>query len=61
MYKVEVNTFGDPENAWNSNALNFETVEDAKVYGSDLFSRWTSVKYWRVVDEAKTVVYTTGV
>ena len=50
-YKVEVNTAGDPEDAWNNNALRFDTEEEAKVYGKDLFMHWTAVKHWRVVPE----------
>ena len=49
-YKVEVNTAGDPQDAWTSNALTFDTIDEAENYARDLTARWTAVKDWRVVD-----------
>lgn len=46
-YKVEV--IADDSGEWVSNALRFPTEEKAKKYAKDLFSRWTSVREWRVV------------
>src|SRR5215472_1149589 len=40
-YKVEV--IADSSGQWCSNALRFATEEEAKVYGDDLFMRWTAV------------------
>ena len=49
-FKVEVNTYGDPIDAWTSNALRFDTTHEAVDYARDLHSRWTAVKYWRIYD-----------
>ena len=40
-YKLEVKTVGDK--TWSSNALRFATIEEANIYGKDLFHRWTAV------------------
>jgi len=48
-YKVEVTTAGDG-GSYASNALRFADFENAKDYGLDLFSRWTAVTAWRVVE-----------
>jgi len=45
-YKVEV--IADSSGKWCSNALRFATEAEAKVYGDDLFMRWTAVREWRV-------------
>ena len=47
-YKAEV--LADDSGQWVSNALRFPTRERAEEYAKDLFSRWTSVREWRVVD-----------
>ena len=46
-YKVEVQA--DNTGTWASNSLTFDTEEQAKDYGRDLFMRWTAVREWRVV------------
>jgi hypothetical protein len=46
-YKVGVKTRGDKD--WACNALRFETVEEARLYGSDLAGRWTAVESWTVL------------
>jgi hypothetical protein len=46
-FKVEV--IADDSGEWTSNALTFETVEDAEEYAKDLFSRWSAVREYRVV------------
>jgi hypothetical protein len=56
QYKVEVLVGNDP---WCGNQLTFDTIEKAKKYGNDLFSRWLAVKDWHVIDNNNTVVYTT--
>lgn len=48
--KVEV--IADSTGKWVGNGLRFHGLEEAKTYGADLFSRWTAVRSWRVVDEA---------
>jgi hypothetical protein len=46
-WKVEV--IADNSGKWVSNMLTFGTEEEARVYGRDLYSRWTSVREWRAV------------
>lgn len=45
-YKVEV--IADDSGQWATNGLHFATVAEAAAYGADLYSRWTSVRTWRV-------------
>jgi hypothetical protein len=47
-FKVEV--IADASGQWTGNALRFESKLAAEVYAKDLFSRWTAVKEWRVVE-----------
>lgn len=47
-FKVEV--IADGSGKWCGNTLTFPSVELARAYGSDLFSRWTAVRQVRVVD-----------
>ena len=47
MYKVQVQT--GKGTAWSSNALKFETREQAKIYAIDLMSRWLLVTDYRIV------------
>ena len=54
-YKVEVNTYGDPADAWTSNVLRFPTRGTAAEYGSDLAWRWTAVRAWRVTESSDPV------
>lgn len=48
MYKVEV--IADSSNVWTGNAMRFAAIEDAEIYAKDLFSRWTAVRSYRVVE-----------
>jgi len=55
-FKVEVNTYGDPEGSWAGNAVVHNTQQAAVDAAQDLFGRWTAVKKWRVVDLLGNVV-----
>ena len=46
--KVYVDT-GDWNSMWSTNGLEFDSYEAAKVYGEDLFSRWTMVRQFAVI------------
>ena len=48
MWKVEVQTVGDPK--WYSNGVRHDTEEQARKAGSDLFMAWTACVEWRVVE-----------
>lgn len=48
-WKGEVNTYGDPPDAWSSNGLRFDTEDLAYRYTSGLADRWVAVTKWRVV------------
>ena len=60
VYKVFVNTAGDPPDSWATNGIDHATVEDAVEAAKDLFMRWTAVKSWRVMDPEKQNVYAEG-
>jgi hypothetical protein len=47
-YKVQV--IADSSGEWCGNGKTFDTVEDATAYAVDLYSRWTAVREWRIVD-----------
>lgn len=49
-FRVDVQGVG--ETIWTSNALRFETEEDAERYARDLFARWMGMQAWRVVPES---------
>ena len=49
-FKVEVNTYGDPEDSWATNAMVYSSQSEAIDAAKDLFMRWTAVRKWRVVD-----------
>ena len=49
-FKVEVNTYGDPEGVYTPNGLRFPTADKALDYGFDLACRWAAVQEWRVVE-----------
>lgn len=53
-YKVQV--IADNSGKWVGNGLEFATVEEAKSYAVDLFSRWMAVRQWRVIDADMNVV-----
>lgn len=46
-YRAEVKVYG--ENHWATNALRFDTPEEAEAYARDLYARWTQVQEARVV------------
>ena len=48
-FKAEVNTAGDPPDAYTSNGLRFASEEEGKIYARDLMMRWTAVRDFRVV------------
>ena len=48
QYKVEVLAHNEQE--YVGNQLTFNTLEQAKKYGSDLFDRWMALDQWRVVE-----------
>ena len=52
-FKVEVQA--DSTGSWCGNGLSFPSVADAEVYARDLFSRWTAVREWRVVNSDSAV------
>ena len=56
MYKVQVNTYGDPADSWAGNAIEHDTADLAIIAAKDLFQRWTAVNYWRVIDGDNTVI-----
>ncbi len=43
-WKLEVNTAGDPPDAWTANALRFKSKARATQYGLGLAMRWTAVR-----------------
>ncbi len=47
-FAVEV--IADSSEEWCGNGLRFETQQAAEAYAKDLWSRWTSVRSWRVVE-----------
>ena len=47
-YKAEVKVDGD----WCSNALEFDTIEEAGQYAESLHRRWLLTTDYRVVDKA---------
>jgi len=52
-YRVDV-AVADGSTTWASNALRFDTVEEAKAYGDNLSGRWMLVDRFRVVEDATT-------
>lgn len=46
-YRVEVLASG--ESTWATNAMEYDSEDDAKRAGSDLADRWLAVVDWRVV------------
>ena len=60
VYKVFVNTAGDPEDSWATNGIDHDTVDAAQRAAEDLFMRWTAVNKWRVMDPNQENVYAEG-
>ena len=54
-YVVEVQT--DSTGKWYTNHLIFPIKGMADAYGSDLYTRWTAVKSFRVVESDKPANY----
>jgi hypothetical protein len=52
-YRVEV--IADNSGKWCGNGLKFAAVELAEAYAVDLWSRWTLVRSWRVIDDDQKV------
>lgn len=50
LYRVDV--IADESGKWVTNGVRFGSYPEAQAYGLNLFSRWTSVREWRVVSEA---------
>lgn len=46
-YAAEV--IADSSEEFCGNALRFDTKPEAETYAKDLFSRWTAVRSWRIV------------
>jgi hypothetical protein len=49
---LAVEVVADSTGKYCGNALRFDTLAEAKAYGTDLFMRWTAVRSWRVVKVA---------
>lgn len=60
VYKVFVNTAGDPPDSWATNAMEYGSVVEAEEAAKDLFMRWTAVNKWRVMDAEGENVYAEG-
>jgi hypothetical protein len=57
-YRIEVNVSSDKdEDTWSGNAIRFSDPDEAKDNAKDLFMRWTSVRFWRVIDENDKVIH----
>ena len=48
-FQVWVTTTGD-NGSWSTNAVEHDTLEEAKQAGSDLFMRWFAVEKWAVLE-----------
>ena len=46
-YAVEV--IADSSEVFCGNGLTFDTYEQAEAYAKDLYSRWTALRSWRVM------------
>jgi hypothetical protein len=55
-FKVEV--IADNSGKWCGNSLTFDTLESAHAYATDLFSRWTAVREWRILDSRDLICWT---
>jgi hypothetical protein len=47
MYKVWILAYG--ETTWATNALEFETIKEARVYADELLSRWLGAKEYAIL------------
>ncbi len=55
-FRIEVNTYGDPDDSWAGNAMTYASAAQGKIAAENLFQRWTAVERWRVVDQNDKVV-----
>lgn len=59
--KYQVEVLAHNEHKYVGNQLTFDTLEQAKKYGSDLFSRWTALDQWRIVElPSSNIVFATN-
>lgn len=57
-YRIEVNVSSDKDkDTWSGNAIRFSDDDEARDAAKDLFMRWTSVVFWRVIDESDKVIH----
>ena len=54
-FQVEIRAVG--ETLFCENSLVFETKREAIHYGADLYTRWTGMEEWKVVETTKPVNY----
>ena len=57
-YRVEVHTVSCQPGAYTGNGIEHDTQEKARNAAVDLFTRWSAVEYWRVIDEDGAIVDT---
>ncbi len=50
--RFAVEVIADSSEVWCGNGLRFPFYDAAEAYAKDLWSRWTSVRSWRVVEYA---------
>jgi hypothetical protein len=48
--RFAVEVIADSSEEWVGNAIRFATQAEAEEYAKDLWSRWTAVRSWRVVE-----------
>ena len=55
-YHVEVHTVSCGPDEWTGNSVKHDTERLAEEAARDLYSRWTAVNYWRVIDDNGLVI-----
>ena len=55
-YHVEVHTVSCGPDEWTGNNVRHENAKAAEEAARDLYSRWTAVNYWRVIDDNGLVI-----
>lgn len=53
-----IEVVADSSGKFCGNEIRLASKEEAKAYASDLYSRWTLVREWRVVESTDSVNYT---
>jgi hypothetical protein len=48
--RFAVEVIADTSEQWTGNGIRFGTQEEAEAYAKDLWSRWTAVRSWRIVE-----------